>query len=54
MITHYITLSAGTNVHYNNANFHGNKQKFEGNKIEFRGPYDKQNPTLMIISYEIY
>ena len=41
-------------VGYNNANCHWNKKNFEGNKNAFERPYDKQNLTLVIISYGMF
>ena len=42
------------NVHINNAFSHRTNVHFEGNKSHFRGSYDKQNLTLVVISYKIY
>ena len=61
MTTRYITLSAGTSnamttsvtamLIFIEINILG---YFEGCKIVFKMPYDKQNLTLVIISYKIY
>ena len=40
--------------HVNNAFSYCNNAHFEGDKIPFKEPYDKQNLTLMAISYKIY
>ena len=42
------------NVHVNNAFSQWTTVHFEGDKNSFKGSYDKQNLTLVVISYEIY
>ena len=39
-------------VHVNNAFSHWTNVHFEGGKIPFKRSYDKQNLTLVVISYE--
>ena len=41
-------------VRVNDAFSYWNNVHFEGDKIRFKGLYDKQNLTLMVISYEIH
>ena len=53
----YITLSAGTNnvMTTSVTTMHFFIEiNFEGDKNAFKMSYDKQNLTLVIISYEIY
>ena len=58
MTTRVITLAhkcnAIDNVRVDNAFSSGNIVQFEGDKINFKESYDKQNLSLVVISYEIY
>ena len=48
------TLAHIRNITDNNAISYRNNVHFEGDKIHFKGSQDKQNLTLVVISYEIY
>ena len=48
------TCNVIDNVRVNNGFSDWNNANFEGDKILFKWSYDKQNLTLVVISYEIY